>query len=149
LTWLKINPRMRKTGLKLKDMTLKHYFFYFIILITLTGADRVSTTDASIGKEYALKSEFLYRLVDYVYWKNYSKEQSYQVAVLESSLITASLKSTTHNKKIEFKEYKILKEIRSCQIVLIPYNCTTPTETILSDFSAKPVLIVTEKKVYI
>jgi hypothetical protein len=115
----------------------------------LTGADRVSTTDASIGKEYALKSEFLYRLVDYVYWKNYSKEQSYQVAVLESSLITASLKSTTHNKKIEFKEYKILKEIRSCQIVLIPYNCTTPTETILSDFSAKPVLIVTEKKVYI
>jgi hypothetical protein len=81
----------------------------------------VSTTDASIGKEYALKSEFLYHFVDYVHWKNYSKK-SKKIAVLESSRITASLQRTTHNKKIEIKEYKFLKEIHSCQILFIPYN---------------------------
>jgi hypothetical protein len=148
LNWLKINTRQRKKRLKLKDMTPKHYFFYFIIIITLTGAERVSTTDASIGKDYNLKSELLYRLVDYVNWPNFSTEQSFKIAVLESSRITASLRSRAKNKKINVKEYKTLKEIRSCQILFIPYNCTIPVETVLSNFSGKQVLIVTEKRGY-
>jgi hypothetical protein len=127
-------------------MILKHYLFYLIMLITLTGANRVSTTDASIEKDYDLKSEFLYRLVDYVNWPNFSKEETFKIAVLESSRITASLRSKAKNKKINVKEYKSLKEIRSCQILFIPYNCTIPVETILTSFSDKPVLIVTEKK---
>jgi hypothetical protein len=148
LNWLKINTRQRKKRLKLKDMTPKHYFFYFIIINTLTGAERVSTTDASIGKDYDLKSELLYRLVDYVNWPNFSTEQSFKIAVLESSRITASLRSRAKNKKINVKEYKTLKEIRSCQILFIPYNCTIPVETVLSNFSGKQVLIVTEKRGY-
>jgi hypothetical protein len=127
-------------------MTLKHYLFYLIILFTLTGTNRVSKKGESGRKDYELKSEFLYRFVDYVYWKKLSKEQSFKIAVLESSSITVSLQGMAKNKKIDVKEYKNLKEIRSCQILFIPYNCTTPLETVVSNFSSKPVLIVTEKK---
>jgi hypothetical protein len=63
---VKINPRQRKIGLKLKDMILKHYLFYLIMLITLTG--RIEVNHRRIyRKEYALKSEFLYHFVDYVH----------------------------------------------------------------------------------
>lgn len=100
------------------------------------------------GKDYTLKADFLYRFVDYVYWKNYSKDQTFKIAILEDSPITASLLKTTKNKKIEIKEYKSLKQIRSCHILFIPYNCTVPIETILSNFSGKPILIVTEQNGY-
>ena len=127
-------------------MTIKHQLFYLIMLITLTGGNQMSAQEEAGGKDYALKADFLYRFVNYVYWKNYSKEQTFKIAILEDSPITTSLLKATKNKKIDVKEYKTLKEIRSCHIIFIPYNCTIPIETILSNFADKPVLIVTEKK---
>jgi hypothetical protein len=126
-------------------MILKHYLFYLILLVTMTGGNQISAQEQAGGKDYALKADFLYRFVDYVYWKNYSKEQTFKIAILEDSPITTSLLKATKNKKIDIKEYKTLKEIRSCHILFIPYNCTVPIETILSNFSGKPVLIVTEQ----
>jgi D-mannonate dehydratase len=63
-----------------------------------------------------------------------TQKQNFKIAVLESSRITASLQRTTHNKKIEIKEYKFLKEIHSCQILFIPYNSSIPIEKILYYF---------------
>ncbi|HEY4616840.1 MAG TPA: YfiR family protein [Flavobacterium sp.] len=126
-------------------MILKHQLFYLIMLIALIGGVKLSAQEEAAGKDYALKADFLYRFVDYVYWKNYSKDQTFKIAILERSPITASLLKTTKNKKIEIKEYKSLKEIGSCHILFIPYNCTVPIEKILSHFSGKPVLIVTEQ----
>lgn len=129
-------------------MILKHPLFYLIILITLMAGNQTSAQEEAGGKDYALKADFLYRFVDYVYWKNYSKDQTFKIAILEDSPIAASLQKTTKNKKIDIKEYKNLKEIRSCHILFIPYNCSVPIETILSNFSGKPILIVTEQNGY-
>lgn len=129
-------------------MILKHYLFYLILLTTLIGGNQISAQEEAGGKDYALKADFLYRFVDYVYWENYSKEQTFKIAILEDSPITSALLKATKNKKIDIKEYKNMKDIRSCHILFVPYNCTVPIETILSNFAGKQVLIVTEQNGY-
>lgn len=129
-------------------MILKNPLFYLIMRTTLMAGNLMSAQEEAGGKNYALKADFIYRFVDYVYWKNYTKEQTFKIAVLQGSPITASLLKTTKNKKIDIKEYKNLKDIRSCNILFIPYNCTIPIQTILTNFSGKPVLIVTEQNGY-
>lgn len=112
------------------------------------GGNPMSAQENAGEKEYALKADFLYRFVDYVYWKGYSKKQTFKIAILEESPITASLQNMAKNKKMDIKEYKNLKELGFCHILFVPYNCTIPIETILSKFSGKPVLIVTEQNGY-
>jgi hypothetical protein len=126
-------------------MTLQKRIFFLGIIIILMGANPMSAQENAGGKEYEIKADFLYRFIDYVYWKNYSKSQTFKIAILEESPITASLIEITKNKKIEIKEYKTLNEVGFCNILFIPYNCTVPIETILTKFSGKPVLIVTEQ----
>lgn len=127
--------------------TKKHYFL-LVTIILLLGGYSMSGQESKGENDYALKADFLYRFVDYVYWKEYSKSQFFKIAVLEGSPITDALLKTTKNKKIEIKEYKNLNELRFCNILFVPYNCTIPIETILSRFSGKPVLIVTERDGY-
>ncbi len=129
-------------------MTLKYHIFFLGAVIILMGGNPMSAQENSGGKEYALKADFLYRFVDYVYWKEYSKKQTFKIAILEESPITTSLLNITKNKKIEVKGYKNLNEIGFCNILFVPYNCTIPIETILAKFSGKPVLIVTEQNGY-
>ena len=126
-------------------MILKNHLFYLILLIALMGGNQILAQEQAGGKDYALKADFLYRFVDYVYWKSYSKEQTFKIAILEDSPITTSLLKKTKTKNIDIKECKTLKEIRSCHILFVPYNCTIPIEPILSNFDGKPVLIVTEQ----
>jgi hypothetical protein len=113
----------------------------------MTGGNRVPIKAEFGGEDYTSKAQFLSRFADYVYWKNFSKEQNFQIAILERCPITDLLQNT-NKKKIDIKEYKSLKDIRSCHILFIPYNCTIPIKTILSNFPGKRVLIVTEKKGY-
>jgi hypothetical protein len=129
-------------------MKLKHHIFFLGVFIILMGLNPISAQENAVPNEYALKADFLYRFVDYVYWKDYSKKQTFKIAILEESPITTSLLNVTKNKKIEVKGYKNLNEIGFCNILFVPYNCTVPIETILSKFSGKPVLIVTEQKGY-
>jgi hypothetical protein len=129
-------------------MVRKEHIFFWIVIIILMGGNPTSAQEGTRGKEYALKADFLYRFVDYVYWKNYSKKQTFKIAILEESPITTSLITITKDKKIEVKEYKNLNELGFCNILFVPYNCTIPIETILSKFSGKPVLIVTEQNGY-
>ncbi len=129
-------------------MILKNQLCYLLLLFTMMSGNQISAQEEAGGKNYALKAEFLYRFVDYVYWKNYSKEQTFKIAVLEDSPITSALLNTVKNKKVDIKEYKNLRDIRSCNILFVPYNCSVPIETITSNFSGKPVLIVTERNGY-
>jgi hypothetical protein len=126
-------------------MTLRKRIFFLGIIIILMGANPMLAQENAGGKEYAIKADFLYRFIDYVYWKNHSKSQTFKIAILEESPITTSLIEITKNKKIEIKEYKTLNEVAFCNILFVPYNCTVPIETILAKFSGKPVLIVTEQ----
>jgi len=126
-------------------MTIKNTIFFLGITLILIGGNPISAQENGSGKEYAIKADFLYRFIEYVYWKNYSKSQTFKIAILEESAITTSLIEITKNKKIEIKEYKNLNEVGFCNILFVPYNCTVPIETILAKFSGKPVLIVTEQ----
>ncbi|MDI6048274.1 YfiR family protein [Flavobacterium sp. XS2P24] len=126
-------------------MKTRNHLFILSVIIMLMGGNTISAQENSGGKEYALKADFLYRFVDYVYWKNYSKKQTFKIAILEESPITNSLLDISKDKKIEVKEYKNLNDLRFCNILFVPYNCTIPIETILAKFSGKPVLIVTEQ----
>ncbi|MFV8464196.1 YfiR family protein [Flavobacterium sp. LB1P62] len=129
-------------------MTLKNHIFFWGVIIILMGGNLIVAQENAGGKEYALKAAFLYRFIDYVNWKDYSKNQTFKIAILEGSPITASLQDIPKTKKIEIKEYKNLKDISFCNILFVPYNSTIPIETILSKFSGKPVLIVTERNGY-
>lgn len=129
-------------------MTLKSRIFFLGAVIILMGGNPITAQENAGGKEYALKAAFLYRFIDYVNWKDYSKNQTFKIAILEESPITTSLLDIPKNRKIDIKEYKNLDEISFCNILFVPYNSTIPIETILSKFSGKPVLIVTERKGY-
>jgi hypothetical protein len=129
-------------------MTLKNHIFFWGVIIILMGGNPIVAQENAGGKEYALKAAFLYRFIDYVSWKDYSKNQPFKIAILEESSITASLLDIPKTKKIDVKEYKNLDEISFCNILFVPYNSTIPIETILSKFSGKPVLIITERNGY-
>lgn len=129
-------------------MTLKNHIFLLAVTFLLLGGNSITAQENAGNREYGLKADFIYRFVDYVYWKDYSKSQIFKIAVLEESPITDALLNTTKNKKIEIKVYKNLNELRFCNILFVPYNCTIPIETILAKFSGKPVLIVTEQNGY-
>ncbi|MNQ32223.1 hypothetical protein D3C85_456210 [compost metagenome] len=118
------------------------------ILAFLLGGHFILAQESAGGKEYDLKAAFLYRFIDYVNWKDYSKNQVFKIAILEESQITSSLLEVPKNRKIDIKEYKNLNEISICNILFVPYNCSIPIESILSKFSGKPVLIVTERNGY-
>ncbi len=132
----------------MKYITIKNRIFFWGVAILLLGVNPIKSQENHVGKEYALKADFLYRFVDYVYWKDYSNKQTFKIAILEQSPITASLLNMAKNKKMEIKEYNSLNEISFCHILFVPYNCSVPIETILSKFSGKPVLIVTEQNGY-
>lgn len=127
--------------------TKSHIFILSAIMILLAG-NTIWAQENAGGKEYDLKAAFLQRFIDYVNWKDYSKNQIFKIAILEESPITASLQNIPKTKKIDIKEYKNLDEISFCNILFVPYNSTIPIETILSKFSGKPVLIVTERNGY-
>ncbi len=122
--------------------------FFLSVIVWLMGGNLATAQENTGGKDYELKASFLYRFVDYVVWKNYSKNQTFNIAVLEDSPITNELQSMAKNKKMLIKEYKTLKDIRFCNILFVPYNCSVPIETILAEYAGKPVLIVTEQNGY-
>ena len=126
-------------------MTLTNNIFFWGVIITMMVGNPIAAQESAGGKEYALKAAFLYRFIDYVNWKDYSKNQTFKIAILEESPITSSLQGIPKTKKIDIKEYKNLDEISFCNILFVPYDSTVPIETILSKFSGKPVLIVTER----
>jgi hypothetical protein len=126
-------------------MTRTNYIFFWGVIITMMIGNPIAAQEGAGGKEYALKAAFLYRFIDYVNWKEYSKNQTFRIAILEESPITASLQDIPKTKKIDVKVYKKLDEITFCNILFVPYNSSIPIETILSKFSGKPVLIVTER----
>jgi hypothetical protein len=126
-------------------MILKKHLFFQMVIIILLGGNPISAQENARENEYALKADFLHRFLDYVYWKEYSKKQTFKIAILEQSAITASLLAISKNKKTEIKEYKNLNDLVFCHILFVPSNCTIPIETILAKFSGKPVLIVTEQ----
>lgn len=126
-------------------MTIKSYIYILSLIIILAGANPITAQENMADNAYAMKADFLYRFIDYVRWKDNPKNQSFKIAVLESSPITPLLISNAKNKKTEVKEYKDIDQIGSCNILFVPYNCTVPIETIISKFSDKSVLIVTER----
>jgi hypothetical protein len=129
-------------------MKTKNRIFFLGVIIILLGGNSIVAQKKIQIEEYQLKAAFLYRFVDYVYWKDYSKNQTFKIAILEESPIVSALTEMTKNKKMEIKKYKNLKELSFCNILFVPYNCTIPIETILAKFSGKPVLIVTEQNGY-
>jgi hypothetical protein len=126
-------------------MKIKKYLFLWGITILLLGGHPVQAQENAERKDYTLEADFIYRFVDYVYWGKNSKKKIFEIAVLEESPITASLLDIVKNKKIEIKQYKNLSDLGFCNILFVPYNCSIPIETILTEFSGKPVLIVTEQ----
>lgn len=127
-------------------MALKSKLLIIGLIIVLLGTNSLAAQQNAGGKDHELKADFLIRFVDYVYWKNRSKNQAFKIAILEESPINASLLLSDHNnKKIEVKQYKNLNDVGFCNILFVPFDCSIPIQTILSNFSGKPVLIVTER----
>lgn len=122
--------------------------FFLSVTVLLMGCNQVTAQEDAGGKDYELKASFMYRFVDYVYWKNYSKNQAFKIAVLEESPIIDALQNMAKSNKMVVQKYKKLDEVRSCHILFVPYTCSIPIETILAEFSGKPVLIVTEQNGY-
>lgn len=104
---------------------------------------------AGYAQSSALKAAFLYHFTEYIDWRNV-KMETFNFAVLEKSPVTEQMKIIANeneikNKKIKVKEYATLESVEDCHILFIPETCTVSTESILTKFAGKPVLIVTEK----
>ncbi len=127
---------------------LKSIYFTFILTLSLGGNVLFSQTSED-RKQYQVKAAFLYRFVDYVEWKTTYKSQTFNIAILGKSNITPILSGIAKskkakNKKIEITEYDNLDKINATDVLFIPFDTKTPIETIISKFSGKAVLLVSE-----
>lgn len=128
--------------------TIKNYLFFLGIMVCLMGANPMMAQKKIKVDEYVLKAKFLYAFINYVNWDSIAKNGEIKVAIIGESPITPTFININKNKKIKIVEYQDLYEIKNCNIVFVPSDCTYRLYTILSKFSKKPVLVVTEKTGY-
>lgn len=134
-------------------MTIKKHIFFLVTVIALMGGNLLFSQKNDEGSQYQIKAAFLYRFVDYVEWKDYSKSQTFNIAVLGKSTITPLLlgiakNKKAKNKKIDVTEYSDPDKIGFCNVLFVPYNSKIPIETVISKFSGMPILIVSEDNGY-
>lgn len=128
-------------------MTLKNHLCILSAIILLMGGNTITAQKSARVKEYDLKAAFLYRFVDYIDWGGNSKNKLISIDILGECPIAKSLTDITNSNKINVKVISNLNE-RGCNILFVPKNSPIPIETILSVYSKKPVLIVSEQKGY-
>lgn len=128
--------------------TIKNQLLFLGIMVCLMGANPMMAQKKIKVDEYVLKAKFLYAFINYVNWDSIAKNGEIKVAIIGESPITPTFMNINKNKKIKINEYQDLYEITNCNIVFVPSDCTYRLYTILSKFSKKPVLVVTEKTGY-
>lgn len=128
-------------------MTLKNHLCILGAIILLMGGNTMTAQKSARVKEYDLKAAFLYRFVDYIDWGGNSKNKLISIDILGECPIAKSLTDITNSNKINVKVISNLNE-RGCNILFVPKNSPIPIETILSAYSKKSVLIVSEQKGY-
>lgn len=128
-------------------MTLKNHLCILGAVILLMGGNTMTAQKSARVKEYDLKAAFLYRFVDYIDWGGNSKNKLISIDILGECPIAKSLTDITNSNKINVKVISNLNE-RGCNILFVPKNSPIPIETILSAYSKKSVLIVSEQKGY-
>jgi hypothetical protein len=103
--WLK--SIQRKIGLKLKDMILKNYLFYLIMLITLTGRIECQP-QTHLSEGICVK---IWISVSFCRLCPLEKllQKSFKIAVLESSRITASYRGQLTTKKLKSRNTNFWK----------------------------------------
>lgn len=127
---------------------IKKYLFFLGIAACLLEANPATAQKKIEVEEYVLKAKFIYAFINYVNWDSIAKTDKIKVAILGESPLTYELTNINKTKKIEIKEYPDLYEIKNCNIVFVPNDCTYRLFTVLSKFANKPVLIITEKTGY-
>jgi hypothetical protein len=115
---------------------------------------RAQEGDASlINREYPLKAIFLYNFASYVEWPlgTFPNEKaSLVIGVYGSSAIDETLQTIANSKKVgerklEFRKFASVNEIRNCQILFISRDVSASQHAeILKALKDKPVLIVGE-----
>lgn len=126
-------------------MLIKRKIIVFVIASLLV----MGSLHSASAQQSAFKAAFLYHFTEYITWEK-TKMETFDFAVLEDSPITSQLAiiardKKVKNKKITVTQYSSLDDIANCHILFIPAKCSVPLETVISKFSGKPVLIVTEK----
>ena len=129
-------------------MTLKKHLCILGAIILLMGGNTMTAQKSARVKEYDLKAAFLYRFIDYIDWGGNSKNKLISIDILGECPIAKSLTDITNSNKIDVKVFSNLNEMGLCNILFVPKNSPIPIETILSAYSKKPVLIVSEQKGY-
>ena len=119
-----------------------------LVNTSLSTDDQIADT-----REYALKAAFLYHFSEYVEWDNIAEGETFNIAVLGESPITAQLLTIAKDKKaknkiITVKQFEDINGIGTCFILFVSRNYKPPINTVISKYSDKPILIVTEQKGY-
>lgn len=109
----------------------------------------VSTKTFTDTQEYALKAAFIYRFIEYVEWDSNNNLKTFEIAVLNESPIAEMLTeiakdNTVKNKKMHITEYDDINEIGFCNILFVSQDYNGSIEEVISKFSNKNVLIITE-----
>ena len=124
--------------------------FILSAVILLQGSSFSDPEEQSDAQEYILKAAFLYRFTDYVEG-NSNGEETFSIAVLGNSRITAPLRSIAgdkkvNNKRIVVKQYDDINGLTgACQMLFISKNYTSSVESAVNKVYDKPVLIITEQ----
>jgi len=102
-------------------------------------------------QEYILKAAFLYRFSDYIEWTNIDNAETFNIAILGESGISAPLVEISRdkrikNKRIVVKQYGNADEAGSCQIIFISRDYRLPVEQVFRKVDYRPVLVITEQR---
>jgi hypothetical protein len=133
-------------------MKMNIHIFLLVTIFLSVGENPLYSQNDS-GKQYQVKAAFLYRFIDYVDWNNDSRSRTFNIAIMGKSSITTLLNGIATGKKAknkpkEITEYDDLNKIGFCNVLFVPKNSKTSIESIISKFSGKPVLVVTEEDGY-
>lgn len=125
--------------------------FVFAALLGLCGAERAAA-DSGGAREYEIKAAFLYNFVQFVRWPGAAFPDSrapFCIGVLGNDPFGSALDDTLRGQSINGHRLMVVRgrnpeDLKQCQVVFVCRSEADHAAEIISEFSGRPVLTVSD-----
>jgi len=131
-------------------LSFKGIITSLIILYNLLMLD-ILFAQTETGKEYDLKSTFIYNFTKYIKWADSDSAEDFKIVILGDDDIITPLEKiakmrTVNNRKILIKHLENIQDIETCHILFISASKKNKLNTILKNIEHKNILTISDSK---
>jgi len=121
-----------------------------IILYNLLMID-ILFAQKETGKEYDLKSTFIYHFTKYIKWTDSDSAEDFKIAILGDNDIITPLEKianmrTVNNRTILIKHLENIQDIETCHILFISASKKDELDVILKKIEHKNILTISDSE---